>query len=226
MPLRGQSAVVIWSDMADPAAHDLWHSREHLPERVAIPGFLRARRYVTLVADAPRYFVLYELKDAAILTSPAYLARLNQPTPWTAKTMESVRALSRTLCGVAASHGDGVGAHLMAVRLTPQASRTQELQTWLDDLLPKLAQQPGLVGAHLLQREQAVARPDTIERQLRRHEDGFVDWVVVVEGYDAPALGTSVQQLLSADSLEQHGATQVAGFTGYQLQHLMCAEDL
>jgi hypothetical protein len=26
--------------------------------------------------------------------------------------------------------------------------------------------------------------------------------------------------------LEQHGATQVAGFTGYQLQHLMCAEDL
>jgi hypothetical protein len=47
-----------------------------------------------------------------------------------------------------------------------------------------------------------------------------------VEGYDAPALGTSVQQLLSADSLEQHGATQVAGFTGYQLQHLMCAEDL
>jgi hypothetical protein len=210
MPLRGQSAVVIWSDMADPAAHDLWHSREHLPERVAIPGFLRARRYVTLVADAPRYFVLYELKDAAR----------------TAKTMESVRALSRTLCGVAASHGDGVGAHLMAVRLTPQASRTQELQTRLDDLLPKLAQQPGLVGAHLLQREQAVARSDTIERQLRRHEDGFVDWVVVVEGYDAPALGTSVQQLLSADSLEQHGATQVAGFTGYQLQHLMCAEDL
>lgn len=81
MPLRGQSAVVIWSDMADPAAHDLWHSREHLPERVAIPGFLRARRCVTLVADAPRYFVLYELKDAAIVTSPAYLARLNQPTP-------------------------------------------------------------------------------------------------------------------------------------------------
>jgi hypothetical protein len=226
MPLRGQSAVVIWSDMADPAAHDLWHSREHLPERIAIPGFLRARRCVTLVADAPRYFVLYELKDEAILTSPAYLARLNQPTPWTAKTMESVRALSRTLCGVAASHGDGVGAHLMAVRLAPQASLASQLQVRLDDLLAKLAQQPGLVGAHLLQREQAVARPDTIERQLRRHEDGFVDWVVVVEGYDATALGTSVKQLLSANSLEQHGAAQVSGFAGYQLQHLMCAEDL
>ena len=212
--------------MADPAAHDLWHSREHLPERVAIPGFLRARRCVTLEAGLPTYFVLYELKDAEILTSPAYLARLNQPTPWTAKTMGSVRALSRTLCRVAASHGDGVGAHLMAVRLTPQASRIQELQARLDDLLAKLAQEPGLVGAHLLQREQAVARPDTIERQLRRHQDGFVDWVVVVEGYDATALGTSVKQLLSAVSLEQHGATQVSGFADYQLQHLMCAEDL
>jgi hypothetical protein len=226
MPLRGQSAVVIWSDMADPAAHDLWHSREHLPERVAIPGFLRARRCVTLEAGAPRYFVLYELKDAAILTSSAYLARLNQPTPWTAKTMGSVRALSRTLCGVAASHGDGVGAHLMAVRLAPQASRASQLQVRLEELLTKLGQQPGLVGAHLLQREHAVERPDTTERQLRRHEDGFVDWVVVVEGYDATTLGTSVKQLLSADSLEQHGATQVSGFKGYQLQHLMCAEDL
>ena len=181
---------------------------------------------MTLEAGLPRYFVLYELKDATILTSPAYLTRLNQPTPWTTTTMASVRSLSRTLCGVAASHGDGVGAHLMAVRLAPQPSRTQELQARLDDLLAKLAQQPGLVGAHLLQREQAIARPNTIERQLRRHEDGFVDWVIVVEGYDATALGTSVKQLLSADSLEQHGATQVSGFTGYQLQHLMCAEDL
>jgi hypothetical protein len=226
MPLRGQSAVVIWSDMADPAAHDLWHSREHLPERVAIPGFVRARRCVTLEAHTPRYFVLYELKDAAILTSPAYLARLNQPTPWTAKTMGSVRALSRTLCRVRASHGDGVGAHLTAVRLTPQASCASQLQVRLDNLLAKLAQEPGLVGAHLLQREQAVVRPDTIERQLRRHEDGFVDWVVLVEGYDAAALGTSVKQLLSVDSLEQHRATQVSSFPGYQLQHLMCAEDL
>jgi hypothetical protein len=168
LPLRGQSAVVIWSDMADPEAHDLWHSREHLPERIAIPGFLRARRRVTLEAGVPRYFVLYELNDATILTSPAYLARLNQPTPWTVKTMASVRSLSRTLCRVAASHGDGVGLHLMAVRLTPQPARTAQLQAWLGEILPKLARQPGLVAAHLLQREQAIERPGTIERQLRR----------------------------------------------------------
>jgi hypothetical protein len=49
---------------------------------------------------------------------------------------------------------------------------------------------------------------------------------VVVEGYDATRLGQTVKQFISSESLAEHGATNVSGFVGYQLQHMMCAEDV
>ena len=64
------------------AEFDQWHLREHIPERVAVPGFLRCRRYVTL-GEPPRYFYFYETESLDTLQSPAYLARLGDPTPWT-----------------------------------------------------------------------------------------------------------------------------------------------
>jgi hypothetical protein len=225
MPLRGQAAVVIWSDMADPIAHDLWHSREHLPERVGIPGFLRARRCATIDSTAPRYFVLYELKDATILTSPEYLARLNNPTPWTAKTMQSVRSLSRTLCRAPASFGDGVGANLLTIRLAPRPGRARQAGTRItDELLSELSQAPGLTGAHLLQREQAIERPDTVERQLRVRPDDFIDWVILLEGYAAKALSKAAEQIMSSVFADPNA--DGSDFAQYQLQHVMCAEDL
>ena len=112
MGLRGSAAVVIWSDMPDASAHDDWHSHEHLPERAGIPGFLRSRRYAD-PSGAPAYFVLYEVRDAGIMTSAPYLERLNNPTEWSRRIMGSVKWLNRTLCKVVSTHGRGAGGHLL-----------------------------------------------------------------------------------------------------------------
>lgn len=56
------------------AEHDDWHTHEHLPERLSIPGFLRGTRWVA-VQGQPRYCVLYEVADLATLRSPAHLER-------------------------------------------------------------------------------------------------------------------------------------------------------
>jgi hypothetical protein len=44
MALLGRGAFVAWHDIAAgrEADYHVWHSREHMLERVAIPGFLRA----------------------------------------------------------------------------------------------------------------------------------------------------------------------------------------
>ena len=76
--------LAIWSDI-DPAAETdylHWMSREHAIERVSIPGFLSVRLFRALDVDARRYFILYELENAGVVGGPDYLARLNQPTPW------------------------------------------------------------------------------------------------------------------------------------------------
>ena len=110
MALAGRGAVAIWHDIAPEGRDEFyaWHGLEHMPERLAIPGFLRGRRYVA-VEGAPEFFNLYETDSTAVLTGAAYLARLNDPTPWTLATVKHFRGVARSLCEVVDSHGAGLG---------------------------------------------------------------------------------------------------------------------
>ena len=110
MSLLGEAAMVLWYDIAPDAIseHDDWHTHEHLPERVSIPGFVRALRWVAQ-SGSPRYFVMYEVRDVGILSSPPYLERLNNPTPWTAKMMPHFRGMTRGFCDIRSSFGFGIG---------------------------------------------------------------------------------------------------------------------
>src|SRR6185369_9370852 len=111
MSPKPKAALLLLFDIAGDAIaeHDDWHTREHLPERLAIPGFLRGSRW-TAAAGTPRYFVMYEVRELATLSSSAYLARLNSPTPWTARMMKSYMGMRRALCSVVASFGAGLGS--------------------------------------------------------------------------------------------------------------------
>lgn len=77
--------------------HDDWHTHEHLPERLSIPGFLRGTRWTALQAPSS-YFVLYEVDSLNVLASAAYLERLNHPSPWTQKMMPHYRGMTRGRC--------------------------------------------------------------------------------------------------------------------------------
>src|SRR5689334_15182596 len=88
MALAGSAALAMWWDIASQVRSDFehWHAHEHFPERLSIPGFLRASRWRS--ADGgDATFVLYELADHAVLESPSYLARLNAPSPWSTRLM-------------------------------------------------------------------------------------------------------------------------------------------
>ena len=69
MALLGQGALVIWHDVRDESDYNEWHSKEHMLERVAVPGFRRGLRYVAL-AGSPKYLNVYEVDDVATLAAP------------------------------------------------------------------------------------------------------------------------------------------------------------
>jgi hypothetical protein len=177
MALLGSAAMVLCFDL-DPAAwaeHDDWHTHEHMPERLSIPGFLRGSRWVATQAG-PRYLVLYEVADIGVLTSAAYLERLNHPTAWTQKMMPSYRGMSRSLCRVEESFGRGLGAW---AALLPSSSEARELAG--------LVTARGMASAALLR--SAVAAPMTKEQEIRGH-DQAMDRVAFVTGYAAIQQGT------------------------------------
>lgn len=167
------------------AEHDDWHTHEHLPERLAIPGFLRGTRWVA-IHGGPRYLVLYEVEELATLTSPAYLARLEQPTAWTSKLMPHYRGMSRGFCTVSGSFGLGSGHVAVLLRFAPDPASAASLRRrLLQDVLPQLPDQPGIGSVHLL--EGATAPPMTNEQRIRGRDAG-VAWALLATAYREAAL--------------------------------------
>lgn len=76
--------LAIWSDVESAMVADYlhWLTREHTAERVGTEGFEGVRVFRANPSDINRYLILYDLAGPEVLTSPAYLARLNDPTPW------------------------------------------------------------------------------------------------------------------------------------------------
>src|SRR5476649_2079439 len=89
MALRGKGMLVVINDVKPRDERDFneWYNREHTDERVNMPGFHRARRYVAL-RGSPRYLATYECDSVNDLARPAYLALLASQTPWTQAVMK------------------------------------------------------------------------------------------------------------------------------------------
>lgn len=213
MTMLGNGCFVAWYDVkpGEEAAHDHWHAHEHMIERVAIPGFLRGQRYHALAAG-PRVCIIYQVDALATLTSPAYLERLNNPTPWTNRIMASFAGMNRTLARVVASFGHGLGGSLLTIRLAPRPGEAAALEGWLTSkALPELARRSGASGAHLLMADRGASALKTEEKRLRGTADEIADWIVLVEGHDRAAIEHAGAELAGADGLVAHGAA--AGFT-------------
>lgn len=226
MGLLGRGALVIWYDHRDEGAHDEWHSHQHLMERVGIPGFLRGRRGVS-ISGSLRYFILYEVKDLAVLISQPYFERLNHPTPWTQSVMPSFRNMNRTLCKVTASFGTGVGTHLLTIRLSPAPNTADSLRSWLiSAALPDLARQRGFVTASLVEGDQEASRTETTEKSLRGKADEVSDWTLMVDGYDIGAICEVSGKLLSPAHLMEHGASDNPIYAIYRIVHVVSESDM
>jgi hypothetical protein len=183
--MLGKAAVAMWWDIASEvrAEWEDWHTREHMPERLGIPGFLRGTRWIA-ESGQPSYFVLYEAERLETLTTGTYLERLNHPTPWSLKMMPHHRNMVRSLCEVRATWGGGVPQTLATIRFS------------LASDLPKLPQTQGLTGAHLLQSVPMAATPQTMEQKIRGG-DASADWVLLIGGYDSEAVKAAVAALPS-----------------------------
>ncbi|MEM7188444.1 MAG: hypothetical protein AAF439_02425 [Pseudomonadota bacterium] len=150
--------LALWNDCAPGylAAYDGWYLDEHLPERLSIPGFMRGRRFVATGNEGPAYFTYYQTTGPEVLTSDAYIERLNNPTPRTKIMMgEAFKNMSRTVCRVSASRGHVFGAWAMV----------QRLESVPVDILPKLAMARGIARAEVW--EAAAPAEDTAESRLR-----------------------------------------------------------
>lgn len=184
MPVLGKAVLAMWWDVSAEvrAEWEHWHAHEHFPERLGLPGFLRASRW-TDVSGGEAFFVMYELQDHSVLASAPYLARLNAPSPWSTRMMPLHRNMVRTQCKVVQSHGAVTARHALTIRCSPADGQAEALQRGLGELAARVSQQPGIVGLHVLHHEPPPLAVTT-EQKIRGNSDRAADWIIVASGYD------------------------------------------
>ena len=226
MSLLGRAALAMWWDM-DPAMKaefEDWHSHEHFPERLGVPGFRRGSRW-TSASGGEGIFVMYELEAHGTLSSPAYLERLNAPSPWSMKMMPHHRNMVRCQSHVLETRGGAVAGQALTVRLSPAAGRDDELRSALASLISTFVTRPGLTGAHLL-RHETPPIAQTTEQKIRGSSDRVADWVLVVLGYHHSVLEALANSDLEEQSLVRLGAAPGQASDRFSLSYSATPADI
>src|SRR3984957_10439212 len=184
MPLAGKGMLLTSMDIdpSDEADFNRWYDREHLEERVAIEGFLEARRYVAIDGH-PKYLCLYSTAELNVLDSPAYRKALANPTDWSSKTMARFKNMIRSVARITISRGKGRGAVLGIVRLRPAAGAIDALRASLRGALDPTGLD-GIISMHLIEGDPALSGPTHIDAI----EPGAGDWFVLIDGTDVDAV--------------------------------------
>jgi hypothetical protein len=167
--------LALWNNCAPghEADYEAWYQGEHLPERLAVPGILRGRRYEAL-AGAPHYFTYYETISPEVFVSSAYLERVENPTPMTRAIMSGVFIdMSRTVCRRVACHGDMRGAVALTARLAGAGPMDGGLADGIAAMAAGLADLPGVARAELWTASGETAQPASAEAQLRGGDDNI-----------------------------------------------------
>lgn len=227
MALLGSGVMTFWNNIAEGGDEDFleWHILEHIPERVGIPGFVRGRRY-NAVDGKPSYFNFYETTDADVLTSQAYLDRLNAPTEWTKKSLGQFRDSNRTLCSVAASLGRGEGPAIETVQLKTDKDAEAFKAELINSVLPAILVERGVIGVHLLEGLTAASKAGTAEKKLRSQPDQVADWVVLIEATEPEALQAARKGAASDAAFQKAGAAGDALRGIYRLHYSLARNEI
>ena len=190
MPLAGKGMLLTSMDIdpSDEAEFNRWYDREHLLERVAIDGFLEARRYIAH-QGSPKYLCLYSTATFEVLDSPTYRTVLMNPTDWSKTNLARFKNMIRAIARITVSRGQGRGAALGIVRLRPRAGDKDKLRTALRDRLDP-EKLDGIISMHLIESDPALSRPITDDPPVS--DPGSGDWFVLIDATDVRAVSAAI----------------------------------
>jgi hypothetical protein len=210
MPLSGRGMLITLMDAepAEEADFNKWYDKEHIIERVSIPGFLEARRYVAIEAQ-PKYLNFYTTETVDVFRSAAYLEKLQNPTQWTRHHMARFRNFARAVARVTASFGQGRGGAVAFSRIRPSGAGKGELRNAITSQLAAALHR--VISAHLLESDPELSKP----ADAAAPDIASSDWYVVVEGTDAQNVRQLAEQRFGPNADLPNA--QLISFGTYQL---------
>jgi hypothetical protein len=173
--------LFVWTDV-DPAHEtdfNRWYDREHVVERVRIPGFVSGARYRS-TQDGRRYLGLYRTTSLDAFKTPAYFQAFQHQTPWSVSNLARMRDPMRRVCEIDAETGMGTGAWLAVLRLGTSAIGTQPEE--VAKLGQTLLAIDGAISSKLLTPDVELSTPLPAEN----HNGRVFDPILLIEASSEP----------------------------------------
>ncbi len=220
MALLGKGALLNWGGVLPKhdLDYNLWHSLDHMPERMSVKGFLRAFRCVGLKGtnDNDKYFMMYDVKSKGILSSKQYLNRLNNPTEWTSKILSKYVYPSRAICEVIKTKSltNGLSGFFVTIRYLSQNNDIKNFYNISDEIM----RQNGIFSIHCFQSDREISLIKTKEKVIRSfqgNEDEIINYAVVIE-----CLNIHKVKKFLLNNLKIKSDKKIK-INYYQLQHVM-----
>ena len=220
MALLGKGALLNWGGVLPKHDFDynLWHSLEHMPERMSVKGFFRAFRCVGLKGtnDNDKYFMMYDVKNKDILSSKQYLNRLNNPTDWTSKILSKYVYPSRAICEVIKTKSltSGLSGFFVTIRYLAKNNEIKKFDNISDSIMSK----NGIFSFHCFQSDKEISQLRTKEKVIRSsqgNEDEIIDYAVVIE-----CLNVNKVKNFLLNNLKINSDKKIK-INYYQLQHVI-----
>ncbi|MEO3999351.1 hypothetical protein [Mesorhizobium sp. CAU 1732] len=215
--LNGEGLLALWNGVepARTAEYNAWHTREHVPERISVPGIHGARRYVRLDGPLPQYLTLYPMQNLDVLQSAPYLRLLDHPTDWSRTMRPSLSDFMRLCCRRVLSLGGGMGSALAAITVGEATDlRADALHALMADLL----RHDAFTAIHIIERDGSVPDvPFTVGGGTPEFPRGGA---ILFEGYDDAALAARLAH--ACDELARIGLDDPAStLTRYRLAYAL-----
>ena len=96
----GNTVLVVTMDVdeADESEFNEWYNEQHLPERMAIPGYVSARRFkLENGNNALKYLCIWEMVDGSPLQSEMYKDQNAHPTELYLRVNKTIKLRTRGL---------------------------------------------------------------------------------------------------------------------------------
>ncbi|TFZ01155.1 DUF4286 family protein [Ramlibacter rhizophilus] len=157
--------LCIWTDIdpAHEADFNRWYDREHMQERVAIPGFQSARRFAA-VGPCPRpYLALYFTDSLDVFTSGPYTRAFANQTPWSLENFKRMRGTQRRVGALTLEAGEGEGGSLAAFVLPAAVVADAQALAGVEAGLRQAVSQDAIVRSALLRTDPELSKPLTAD---------------------------------------------------------------
>jgi len=151
--LTDRATALMYVQMNPPPGNEdgfnAWYD-QHAPARLAMPGFLSARRYQAVEAEGPRYLATYDLEDVSALHTSEYLRLREDEKSRDREMMASIPMIDRRVYRALdvgqpwTAEWTDHAPYVLSVAMEPPPDKIEDYHAWyLEEHIPMLLKVKG-----------------------------------------------------------------------------------